>query len=179
MTKEMLEFEVSYAKTIILKWSISNNIWIRQKTDSTAVHSREKMQASCNKSVNITISACGCSKAASWIINSFEVIYTRALANALCHLPSWKLNSTTKKLSIELQTSNVWYLLTFLFCFFQPLQLLILVLFHQRLAPHTGMVSSVPWAWLDISTFGESRCTRPTLTLIYLVYNMPSNVWNT
>ena len=29
-----------------LKWSISNNRWIRQKTDSTAVHSREK-NASC------------------------------------------------------------------------------------------------------------------------------------
>ena len=35
------------------------------------------------------------------------------------------------------------------------------------------------WISLDISTFGESRCTRPTLTLIYLIYNTPLNVWNT
>jgi len=77
------------------------------------------------------------------LMNSFKVICTRVWRNALRHLPSWTLNSTTKERSIELQTSNVWYLLTFLFCFFQPLQVLVLVLFHQRLAPHTGMASSV------------------------------------
>ena len=50
--QRMLEFEVASAKTI------------RPKTDPTAVHSREKMQAACNKSVDITIAAYGCSKAA-------------------------------------------------------------------------------------------------------------------
>ena len=43
---------------------------------------------------------------------------------------------------------------------------------------YTQMASSA-CVCLEISTFGASRCTRPTLTLIYLIYNMPLSIWST
>ena len=78
--QRMLKFEVSLAKHVSwIKCSISKNRWIRPKTDAKAVHWREKMQAACKKSVDMTIAEYGCSKAALWMINSFNVICTRVL----------------------------------------------------------------------------------------------------
>ena len=76
----MLKFDISSAKRLIIKCNLSNNGWTRPKTDAKAVHWREKLQAACNKSVEITIAECGCSKAALWMINSFNVICTKVLA---------------------------------------------------------------------------------------------------
>ena len=80
--------------------------------------------SSFNKSVNITIFACWCSKAAVWIMNSFQVICTRSLANALHHL---LYSAVQQKMEHWTTNQQLWYLY-FLFCFFQPLQVLILVL---------------------------------------------------
>ena len=177
--QRMLEFEVASAKTIILKWRISNNRWIRQKTDYTAVHSRHKMQAACNKSVDITISTCGCSKAALWMMNSFEVICTRALA---------KCTASSSVLDIEQYNKETEHWTTNQQCVV-PFDLFILLFSTTSSAGFSAVSPTFStlhwhgklrcWIWLDISTFGESRYTRPTLTLIYLNYNMPLSVWNT
>ena len=92
----MLEFDATSAKTIILKWCISSNHMIHQQTDSTAVHSTEKMQAACNIFVDITISAWDVQKLYYewWIISTVNVL--EPWQNALSRLPSKTLNSTTK-----------------------------------------------------------------------------------